>query len=136
MEPLILIVDDREDDRRIMVSMLEGFGYRSLAISDGATALQLAQYWQPALILLDICMPGMDGYEVIYYLRQSLQTAAIPVIAVTAMGTSACQQCLAAGFDDYLMKPFTIEFLKQTIDRYLVNAMSYSSIQSCKLERA
>ncbi len=136
MKPLILIVDDCEDDRLLMEFMLEIFDYRSIAIPDGTNALQVTQHYQPALILLDICMPGVDGYEVAGYLKQNSQTAAIPVIAVTATDVTVNEQFLAAGFDDYLIKPFMIESLKQTIDRHLSNVIHYLSIPSCQAERA
>lgn len=91
-----------------MASMLESLSYRSITTSNGTAALQFNQSCRTALILLDICMPEMDGCEVVGYLKRNRKTAAIPVIAVTAMGVTAHEQFLAAGFDDYLMKPLTV----------------------------
>jgi two-component system, cell cycle response regulator DivK len=118
MASLILTIDDCQDHRLLMTALLEILGYRSMAASEGTTALRLAQRHQPALILLDICMPGLDGNTVVRLLKQNAQTAAIPVVAVTAM-VRRREQFLADGFDDYLAKPYTIESLDHIIQRHL-----------------
>ena len=118
MASLILTIDDCQDHRLLMTSLLEILGYRSMDASEGTTALRLAQLHQPALILLDICMPGLDGNTVVRLLKQNAQTAAIPVVAVTAM-VKRREQFLADGFDDYLAKPYTIESLDHIIQRHL-----------------
>ncbi|MBD2257406.1 response regulator [Pseudanabaena sp. FACHB-2040] len=120
MEFLILAIDDCEDHCLLMASFLESFGYQCVSALDGSTALQLAQRHQPNLILLDICMPKMDGDEVLRCLKQNPQTAAIPVVAVTAMAIGTRKRFLAAGYDDYLMKPFTSEVLEAILQRHLV----------------
>ncbi|MBD0333972.1 MAG: response regulator [Cyanobacteria bacterium Co-bin13] len=120
MEFLILAIDDCEDHCLLMTSFLESLGYQCISALDGKTALKLAQLHQPALILLDICMPGMDGAEVLRRLRQDSQTAAIPVVAVTAMVVKKIEQFLAAGYDDYLAKPFTLESMEHVVQRHLV----------------
>lgn len=116
IEPLILAVDDCEDDRSLMASILKIIGCQCITTFDGTTALELAQQCQPDLILLDIWMPSMDGLEVVHFLKQNVETASIPVVAVTGVVMlSLREQFLAAGGDDYLAKPYTIAELDRSI---------------------
>jgi len=81
----ILVVDDEERNRRLLVAMLEAEGYAAAAASDGAQALELMRQNPPDIVLLDIMMPGMDGYEVARALKADAATRAIPVVMVTAL---------------------------------------------------
>src|SRR3990172_2949250 len=81
----ILVVDDEERNRRLLAAMLEAEGYAAAEAADGAQALDLARQSPPDLILLDIMMPGMDGYEVARALKADAVTKAIPVVMVTAL---------------------------------------------------
>nr|WP_290226809.1 response regulator [Trichocoleus desertorum] len=137
MVPLILSVDDYEDDRLLSAFFLESLGYQSITAPDGETALALTQRYQPNLILLDLCLPGMNGLEVVRCLKQNPQTATIPVIAVTAMivqgstifnASALCsrEQALLAGCDDYVTKPYTLEEIESILCRHLSQSLSFS----------
>lgn len=119
-QPLILCVDDNDDSRQLSTLILESLGYASISASDGLTALELIERYQPTLILLDISMPGMDGVEVVRRLKQNSQTAATIAVAVTAMAMKGDRErLLAAGFDAYISKPYTIEELESVVHYYL-----------------
>jgi diguanylate cyclase (GGDEF)-like protein len=103
----ILVVDDRESNRQLLQDMLEGAGHRALCARDGKEAIELALTGQPDVILLDVKMPGMDGFEVCAQLQSLAETASIPIIFVTANYTE--EQDLLHGLEvgayDYLVKP-------------------------------
>ncbi|MBK9135759.1 MAG: response regulator [Betaproteobacteria bacterium] len=103
----VLVVDDVPDNLLVVSDLLREAGYAVRAANSGAVALRYAaQPPQPDLILLDIMMPGMDGYEVLRRLREEQATAEIPVIFLSARGDDADQEHgLAAGAADYLSKP-------------------------------
>lgn len=106
----VLLVDDDESTREAMKFFLENAGYHVEFASDGPTAVTQAQHLRPDVILLDIMMPGMDGYEVARILKSQKQLRQIPVIALTARAMSDDRQrARAAGFDDFLTKPFRME---------------------------
>ena len=117
----ILIVDDDPAGRRAMEAPLLAGDYELVLAPDGPQALELAHALQPDLILLDVMMPGMDGYEVCRRLRADLLLAEVPIIMVTALDDRSSKlQGLAAGADDFLSKPFDRAELRarvQTITR-------------------
>jgi len=117
----ILIVDDDPAGRRAMEAPLLTEDYELVLAQDGPQALELAHALQPDLILLDVMMPGMDGYEVCRRLRADLLLAEVPIIMVTALDDRSSKlQGLAAGADDFLSKPFDRAELRarvQTITR-------------------
>ncbi len=101
----ILVVDDDVRILRMMQRMLELEGYRVLTASNGEAALAVFDEEIPDLVLLDVMMPGMDGYTVCQYIREFCQ---IPIIMVTAKGNDEEKvQGLDAGADDYVVKPFS-----------------------------
>lgn len=105
----VLVVDDTQRDRDLLAAVLEREGYEVVPAADGAEALDLAARMEPAVILLDILLPGMDGIEVCRALKADPATAGIPVIFLT--GQSKSDQILAgfeAGAVDYVTKPFRI----------------------------
>ena len=103
----ILVVDDRESNRQLLQDMLESAGHHALCARDGKEAIDLALTGQPEVILLDVKMPGMDGFEVCMRLQSLAETASIPIIFVTANYTE--EQDLLHGLEvgayDYLVKP-------------------------------
>jgi two-component system cell cycle response regulator DivK len=110
--PLVLVVEDNEKNARMMVMMLESAGYATRWAEDGNVGLRLAADLQPALVLTDLQMPGMDGLAMTRALKSRKDTADIPVVAVTAHAmTDHCQQALAAGCSKFLTKPIRYKAL-------------------------
>jgi signal transduction histidine kinase len=106
----ILIVDDMPANLRLLSQMLAGRGYKVRAVLNGARALAAAQVAPPDLILLDIMMPEMDGYEVCQRLKMNERTRDIPVVFISALGeTEDKVKGLMVGGVDYIAKPFQLE---------------------------
>lgn len=104
--PLILVVDDEPTNREMLLHRLEADGYRCRAAVDGQEALEAVAEELPDLILLDVLMPGVDGFEVCRRLRQKVVTRAVPVVMVTALADRHSRVAgLEAGADDFLSKP-------------------------------
>jgi len=107
---LILIVEDNEKNRKLVRDVLQHRGYQTLEAETAEDAIRLAQESRPALILMDIQLPGMNGIEALGRLRADPRTKKIPVIAVTASAmTHDRQKILAAGFDGYQSKPINVK---------------------------
>ncbi len=105
--PLILVADDAVPTTIMLERVFEYEGYQVKSVYDGISALDSARVDVPDLILLDVNMPGMNGFDVLTKLREDKQTASIPTILITAMGEiSDVVQGLNLGADDYLRKPF------------------------------
>ena len=113
-DELILIVEDNENNRMLVRDVLQSRGYRTEETDTAEEGLRLARASRPALILMDIQLPGMDGLEALKLLRAEAATRDIPVMAVTASAmTHNRQQILAAGFDAYQTKPINVrEFVE------------------------
>ena len=118
----ILIVEDSELNRRLLEAVLEPHGYRLLVAEDGETGLALARTHQPDLILMDVLLPGIDGYEATRQLRADPETRQIVVIALTASASDEERaQALAAGCDAYISKPIDTRAFPQQIRQFLVD---------------
>jgi adenylate cyclase len=105
-EPLVLTVDDLPANVRLLDAVLSPRGYRVLGAGSGPEALALVAEHHPDLVLLDIVMPEMDGYEVCRRLRQDPATAFLPVVMITASGDQERLLAIEAGADDFVAKPF------------------------------
>jgi DNA-binding response OmpR family regulator len=106
MPEKILIVDDDVETLRLVGLMLQRQGYKIVAANNGAQAIASAKMEQPDLILLDIMMPDMDGYEVTKQIRSDIAIQKIPIIMFTAKGMVDDKvEGFDAGVDDYLTKP-------------------------------
>jgi two-component system cell cycle response regulator DivK len=106
---LILIVEDNEKNRKLVRDVLQFKGYRTLEAETGEIGLSLAREARPALILMDIQLPGMSGIAALGHLRADAATRHIPVVAVTASAMMHDRQkILAAGFDAYQSKPIDV----------------------------
>ncbi|HRQ24988.1 MAG TPA: response regulator [Anaerolineales bacterium] len=104
---IILIVDDEESGRQTLESILEGQGYQLAMAENGEQALEKARQILPDVILLDVMMPGMDGFEVCKHLRNDPKLAEVPIIILTALDDrKSMLKGLDAGADDYLTKPY------------------------------
>ena len=118
--PLLLIADDEEDILELLGFMLERAGYEIVRARDGEEALRLALERLPSLVLLDVMMPGLDGYEVARRLRGDERTSAMPIILLTARAqASDIARGLAAGADDHITKPFDGRDLTERVERLL-----------------
>jgi signal transduction histidine kinase/DNA-binding NtrC family response regulator len=116
-EPLhLLVVEDNDVNRIVITKFLKDWNFTYDCASDGLTAIELIERNRYDVILLDVEMPGMKGYEVVKYIRKELKMTDQPVIAMTAHANkSEEEKCLQAGMSDYLSKPFHPEDLKLVI---------------------
>ena len=117
---LVLIADDDEDILQLLSFRLERAGYEVVVARDGNEALRLALDLQPAVAILDVMMPELDGFEVTRELRRNPATSTTPVILLTARAqASDIARGMAAGADDYVKKPFDARDLVERVDRLL-----------------
>jgi signal transduction histidine kinase/CBS domain-containing protein len=120
--PVILIAEDNPANMETMTGYLESRGYRPIEAENGVQAIELARSRQPDIILMDIQMPDLNGFEAIAHLRQIPECAKIPIIALTALASPPDRQkCLDAGADRYVTKPVKLSQLVATIDT-LINS--------------
>ena len=113
----VLVVDDHHDGRRMLSVMLSLFGYQSLEAHDGADGLRIAAAEQPDVAIVDIGLPGIDGYEVARRLRADPQTRKIGLIALTGHGQEEDRRrALEAGFDVHLVKPVNPDLLNEAVE--------------------
>jgi len=112
----ILIIEDHPDMRELLVWQIQLMGYKPVQASNAKEGLEKAVIETPALILLDIMMPSMDGREAARTLRDNPETKDIPILATTALFREAdLQSCLEAGCSGYLVKPFTFQELQSKL---------------------
>ena len=116
----ILIADDRSEVVELVKVTLEGKGYQSIDASDGREALEKIKREKPDLVLLDIVMPKMDGFEVLSKLRKDPKTKDIPIIMLTAKGQKLDQEKgKELGATGYIIKPFSPSALLKRIEEIL-----------------
>jgi two-component system cell cycle response regulator DivK len=115
----VLVVEDNEKNMKLVRDILMAIGYSPLEASSGEQALALAAEHAPALVLMDIQLPDLDGAEALQRLRADERTAGIPVLALTAQAMQGDRErFLAAGFDGYLSKPVDVDELIEMVQRY------------------
>ena len=118
--PVILIVDDQLPNRELLRDFLTTIGYASQEAEDGNKALKMMENLTPDLVLLDIMMPGVDGYKVLNIMKIDKRLRHIPVIMITALDDiNSAVRCIANGADDYLTKPFNPTLLNARIHNSL-----------------
>jgi two-component system, cell cycle response regulator DivK len=113
---LILIVEDNPRNLKLLRDTLQVKGYQTIDAGSGEEGVRLARERQPAVVLMDIQLPGISGIEALGRLRADASTRAIPVIAVTAsVMAQERQKVMAAGFDGFQGKPISVRELLETI---------------------
>ena len=119
----ILVVDDNQDSRELVLKILKGKGHQLIEAVDGEDALEKVAAEQPDLILMDISLPKIDGYEVTRRLKQNKKFASIPVIALTAHAMKGDKEkSLASGCDDYISKPINVRDFYDRIKVFLMDS--------------
>ena len=116
----ILVIDDHEDNRKILNDLLASAGYEIVEAVTGREGVAMARLHHPDLILMDIQLPEMDGYEATRLIRADSNMELIPIIAVTSYALSGDEaKALAAGCDGYIAKPFSPRQLLSEIRGFL-----------------
>ena len=112
----VLVVEDNEKNMKLFCDVLQATGYTTVEATTGEDAVEVAVTEEPALVLMDVQLPGIDGVEALARLRRDERTASIPVLALTAQAMSGDRErFLEAGFDGYLAKPVDIVELIQVV---------------------
>ncbi|HTN71794.1 MAG TPA: response regulator [Methylomirabilota bacterium] len=112
----VLIVEDHADMRELLIWQIELMGFTAVAAKHGKEAVEKALTEKPHLILMDIMMPSMDGWEAARALRAQAETREIPILAATALfRDSDLKSCLEAGCNGYIVKPFTFQELQAKV---------------------
>ncbi len=120
MSKRILVVEDQDDNRRIIRDLLSSVGYEMIEALDGAAGVELAARERPDLILMDIQLPVLDGYQATRRIRQNPDLGQIPIVAVTSYALSGDDaKALEAGCNAYIAKPFSPRELLAVIRRLL-----------------
>ena len=116
----VLVADDNADQRALYVAILSHAGYAVIEACDGAEAIERARQDRPALIVMDVTMPGTSGWNAVRAVRNEAETRDIPVIVVTGLsGTRDRDASFAAGSDAYLSKPVSPRQLLEEVRRFL-----------------
>ena len=117
---LILIIEDNEKNRKLIRDLLQVKGYQTIDTDTAEDGLKLAGEKSPALILMDIQLPGMDGITAMKQLKATPKTNRIPIVAITASAmTHNRQSMLAEGFDGYQTKPLSLKEFLADVDRLI-----------------
>jgi CheY-like chemotaxis protein len=123
--PTVLVVDDSDDIRELTRLQLSMLGCRVVEAANGREAVELAGKECPALILMDMTMPVLDGLEATRLIREIVGLCDVVIVAFTALHSCECRErALAAGCNDYIQKPLGHEQLSGLLDRHLRNGRS------------
>ena len=115
----VLVVEDNEKSMKLFRDLLQATGYTTVEACTGEDAVALARLQTPAIVLMDIQLPGIDGVEALARLRADERTASIPVLALTAQAMHGDRErFLEAGFDGYLAKPVDLIELLAAVERH------------------
>jgi len=125
--PTVLLVEDNDDNLRIYSTILNYAGYHVLEATDGEAGLETARSGQPDLILMDVSIPKIDGWEVTRILKSDPATATIPVIALTAHALSSDRERAdEIGFDGYIPKPAEPRLVLAEVERRIGKATAHN----------
>ena len=116
MTVIVLVAEDEDPIRELVRGLLTDEGYHILVVPNGARALELARRQRPALVLTDLMMPVMDGTTLCRALKSDPQTCAVPIVVMTASGSTAAA---ASGADAYLLKPLDLDLLLRLVARHV-----------------
>lgn len=120
LKPILLVVEDAPDNLALIEQIFDGSGYIIQAAQDGMAAMAWLETNLPNLILLDLSLPAMDGWEIARRLKANDRTRDIPIVAITANAMLGDKEAaIAAGCDDYLPKPLDIEQLENRVTYWL-----------------
>ena len=123
MNRRILMIEDNAQNRYLAGFLLEASGWEMVHAEDGPSGLALARTVDPVLILLDIQLPGMDGYAVAQALRADPRSAAVPIVSVTSYAMAGDRErCLASGCDGYIEKPIDPQTFVALVERFVPEA--------------
>ncbi|MBI4526986.1 MAG: response regulator [Deltaproteobacteria bacterium] len=114
----ILVVEDNRDVLDVIRTILERLGHDVSLATNGKEGVEMARQQCPDLVVMDILMPIMDGFQAISLIKENPQTRTVPILAVTALQGER-ERCFKAGFDGYMTKPFTVDELEATVERLL-----------------
>jgi len=116
----VLVADDKPEGRELVRTVLEKSGYTVLEARDGVEAVRFAREKSPDLIILDLHMPGLDGFGVLEELRREAQFARTPIMALTASAMHGDRErALSIGFTGYVTKPIRLSALREEVERLL-----------------
>lgn len=122
MKSKVLVIEDNEQNLYLVTFMLEKHGYEVVQARDGRQGIDLAAQTEPALILLDIQLPLMDGYAVAQELRENPALSEVPIVAVTSYAMAGDRErTLAAGCTGYIEKPINPETFIAEVERHLAD---------------
>jgi adenylate cyclase len=130
MAQKVLVVDDEAKNIKLLADILTVKGYDVITAASGAEALSLIKNQHPDLVLLDVVMPGITGYEVCQSVRADPAICVLPIILVTALDTSEKIKGLEAGADDFLTKPINLPELLARVHSLLRIKELYDTVQS------
>jgi two-component system, cell cycle response regulator DivK len=120
MKPKVLVIEDNEQNRYLVTFLLEKHGYEVVSASDGPSGVDLATQLRPALILLDIQLPLMDGYAVARAIRACPSLVDVPIIAVTSYAMAGDREkTIEAGCNGYIEKPINPDTFVSEVERYV-----------------
>ena len=120
VQKTILVAEDNSMNAELLRAILEAKGYRVLCVAKGDEAVKVALKKKPDLILMDLQLPGIDGYEATRRIKSNKETKNIPVIAVTAHALKGDREkAIDAGCDDYIKKPIDTREVPELVARYI-----------------
>ncbi len=131
MKRRILVVEDNNITLKILVHELKFLGYEAMIAKNGLEAVNLAGSENPELIIMDIMLPNMNGFDATTQIRNNPKTQSIPILAATAMAMPGDRaKCFEAGCDGYIAKPFTHQELGYAIEKLLKKTPDKNNYQS------
>jgi CheY-like chemotaxis protein len=120
MAARVAVIEDNRDNLELVTILLRSLGHEPITATTGAEGIELVRRERPDVVLLDLTMPEMDGFETLRELRGDAETRPIPVLALTAHAmVGDREEILAQGFDGYVPKPIAVEQLVEELSRHL-----------------